>query len=100
MMWSTKLFEFIDKQDKDIFKLTVCVASQITSPTTVYSTLYSGADQSKHQSSAPLAFVWGIHRWVVHSSHKGSVTRKMFLFDGAIMDVIDFLDTLNIKIRQ
>ena len=38
------------------------MASQITSLTIVYSTVYSGADQSKHQSSAPLAFVWGIHR--------------------------------------
>ena len=34
-------------------------ASQITSLTIVYSTVYSGADQSKHQSSASLAFVWG-----------------------------------------
>ena len=38
------------------------IASQITSLTTVYSTVYSGADQRKHQSSASLAFVWGIHR--------------------------------------
>ena len=36
--------------------------SQITSFTIVYSTVYSGADQTKHQSSAPLAFVRGIHR--------------------------------------
>ena len=36
------------------------MASQITSLTIVYSTVYSGADQSKHQSSASLAFVWGI----------------------------------------
>ena len=35
------------------------VASQITSLTIVYSTVYSGADQNKHQSSASLAFVWG-----------------------------------------
>ena len=33
------------------------VASQITSLTIVYSAVYSGADQSKHQSSASLAFV-------------------------------------------
>ena len=33
------------------------VASQITSFTIVYSTVYSGADQTKHQSSASLAFV-------------------------------------------
>ena len=35
------------------------MASQITSLTIVYSTLYSGADQRKHQSSTSLAFVWG-----------------------------------------
>ena len=34
------------------------VASQITSLTIVYSTVYSDADQRKHQSSASLAFVW------------------------------------------
>ena len=39
------------------------MASQITSPTIVCSTVYSGADQRKHQSSASLAFVQGIHRW-------------------------------------
>ena len=33
------------------------VAFQITSLTIVYSTVYSGADQRKHQSSASLAFV-------------------------------------------
>ena len=38
------------------------MASQITSLTVVYSTIYSGADQRKHQSSAQLAFVRGIHR--------------------------------------
>ena len=27
----------------------------------VYSTVYSGTDQRKHQSSASLAFLWGIH---------------------------------------
>ena len=35
------------------------VACQITSLTIVYSTVYSGADQRKHQSSASLAFVPG-----------------------------------------
>ena len=38
------------------------IASQITSLTIVYSIVYSGADQRKHQSSASLAFVWGIPR--------------------------------------
>ena len=40
------------------------MASQITSLTIVCSIVYSGADQRKHQSSALLAFVWGIHRWI------------------------------------
>ena len=61
------------------------IASQITSLTIVYSTVYSGADQSKHQSSASLAFVWGIHRGPVNSTHKWPVTRKMFPFDDVIM---------------
>ena len=62
------------------------IASQITSLTIVYSTIYSGTDQGKHQSSASLAFVRGIHRWpVVNSPHKWPVTRKMFPFDDVIM---------------
>ena len=61
------------------------IASQITSLTIVYSTVYSGADQSKHQSSASLAFVWGIHRGPLNSPHKWPVTRKMFPFDDVIM---------------
>ena len=50
-----------------------------------YSTVYSGADQRKHQSSPSLAFVWGIHRWSVNSPHKWPVKRKMFPFDDIIM---------------
>ena len=61
------------------------IASQITSLTIVYSTVYSGADQSKHQSSASLAFVWGIHRGPGNSPHKWPVTRKMFPFDDVIV---------------
>ena len=53
--------------------------------TIVYSTVYSGADQRKHQSSASLAFVREIHRWLVNSPHKGPVTWKMFSFDDVIM---------------
>ena len=36
--------------------------SQITSLTIIYSAFYSGVGQRKHQSSASLAFVRGIHR--------------------------------------
>ena len=61
------------------------MASQITSLTIVYPTVYSGADQRKHQSSASLAFVRGIHRWPVNSPHKCPATRKMFPFDDVIM---------------
>ena len=41
-------------------------ASQITSLTIVYSTVYLGADQRKYQSSASLAFVLGSprDRWI------------------------------------
>ena len=39
------------------------MTSQITSLTIAYSTIYSGADQRKHQSYASLAFVRGIHWW-------------------------------------
>ena len=61
------------------------MASQITSLTIVYSTVYSGADQRKHQSSASLAFVRGIHRGPVNSTHKWPVTQKTFPFDDVIM---------------
>ena len=52
---SDKLYHYIDV-------IMTTIASQITSLTVVYSTVYSDADQRKHQSSASLAFVWGIHR--------------------------------------
>ena len=61
------------------------IASRITSLTVDYSTVYSDADQRKHQSSVSLAFVRGIHRWPVDSPHKWPVTRKMFLFYDVIM---------------
>ena len=53
------------------------MASQITSLTIVYSTVYWG--------SASLAFVRGIHWWPVNSPHEWPVTRKMFPFDDVIM---------------
>ena len=61
------------------------MTSQITSLMIVYSTVYSGADQRKHQSSVSLAFVRVIHRW----PHKGPITRKMFPFYDVIMYIDD-----------
>ena len=52
------------------------MASQITSLTIVYSTVYSGTDQRKLLVSALHAFVMGIYRSPVNSPHEGPVTRK------------------------
>ena len=64
------------------------MVSQITSLTIVYSTIYSDSDQRKHQSSTSLAFVWGIHRWLVNSPHKWPVMQKKFPFDDIIMNLM------------
>ena len=68
------------------------IASQITSLTIVYPIVYSDADQWKHQSSASLAFVRGIHRGPVKSPHKWPVTRKMFSFDDVIVDMLHVME--------
>ena len=54
------------------------MVSQTTSFAVVYSIVYSGADQRKHQSSASLAFVRGIHRdrWIPCT--KGQYRGKCF----------------------
>ena len=51
------------------------LASEITIAD-VCSTVCSGWDQRKHQSSASMAYVAGIHQWPVDSPHKRPVTRK------------------------
>ena len=61
------------------------IASQITSLTIVYSTVYSGTNQRKHQSSASLAFVRGIHG---EFPAQRPETRKMFPVDDVIMSVL------------
>ena len=75
------------------------IASQITSLTIVYSSVYSDADQRKHQSSASLAFVWGILRGLMNSPHKGPVTWKMFPFDDVIMIEIIAFDPDSLRIK-
>ena len=77
------------------------MASQITSLTIVYSTVYSGADQRKHQSSASLAFVRGIHRLPVNSLHKGPVTWEIFPFDDVFMNLhVTLHNAINVNIRS
>ena len=65
------------------------MASQITSLMVVYSIVYSEADQRKHQSSASLAFVWGIHRdrWIPRT--KGQLRGKCFylMTSSCLMDI-------------
>ena len=84
LYWST--YREVFHHYNDVIMSTI--ASQITSLTIVYSTVCSGTDQRKHQSSASLAFVRVIHRGPVNSPHKGPVTRKMFPFDDVIMTVV------------
>ena len=71
------------KHYSDVIKSTM--TSQITSVSIICSTGCTGADQRKHQSSASLAFVRGIHLSQADSPHKGPVTRKMFPCDDFIM---------------
>ena len=74
--WYIALCETIgyNKHYKKIDVIVSVTVSQTASHTIVYLTVYSGADQKKHQSSTSLVSV-----------HKCPVTRKMFLFDDVIM---------------
>ena len=72
------------------------MASQITSLTIVYSTVYSRRRSKKRQSSASLAFVTGIHRRPVNSPHNRPVTRKMSSFDDVIMRTFDNIFQINL----
>ena len=57
VIWSTKV---VGNHYCDV--IMGAMASQITSLKIVYTAVYSGADQRKHQKPASLAFVRGIHR--------------------------------------
>ena len=82
-------FQWKPNQNTTLFQYNAVMmstmASQITSLTIVYPTVYSDADQRKHQSSGSLAFVRGIHWWPLNSTHKRPVMWKMFPFDDIIM---------------
>ena len=76
------------------------IASQITSLMSVYSTVYSDADQSKHQSSESLAFVWGIHRdrWILRT--KGQLRGKCFHLMTSSCSAITFFDNFARSTRK
>ena len=76
------------------------IASQINSLTIVHLTVYSDADQRKHQRSTSLAFLRGIHRGPVNSAHKWPVTRKMFPFDDVIMKRTKLNQTKTLKTKH
>ena len=83
MIATQMLFEIqVIQADGEIMHYTdvimTTMTSEITSLTVVYSTVYSDADQRKHQSSASLAFLWGIHRdrWMPRT--KGQLRGKYF----------------------
>ena len=63
-LMSTETSEAISQIAKNHYNNVImgAIGSLITSLTIVYSTVYSDADQRKHQSPASLAFVWGIDR--------------------------------------
>ena len=64
------------------------MASQISSLTAVYSTVYSDADQKKTSKLRVTDLCVGNSPGPVNSSHKGPVTREMFPFDDVIMIVV------------
>ena len=52
------------------------MASPITTLRIVYSIVYLGTDQRKHQSSASIAFVKGIHPWPVNSPAQRAINAE------------------------
>ena len=61
------------------------MTSQVTSLTIVYSTVYSGADQRKHQFHVT-GFCAENSLMAGELPAQGPVTRKMFPFDNVIMN--------------
>ena len=95
-IWAGGAGEKNDQHYNDI--IMTAMPPQITSVSIVCATVCSGGDQRKYQNSASLAFVRGIHRWLVNSLPKGPVTWKMFPFDDTIMSIMHFLNMIYICI--
>ena len=88
IIWQLRFYkhEYVGHTKSKILYMSLChysdvimgvIASEIASLKIFCSTVYTGTDQRKHQSSASLAFVRGIHRWPVNSSHKWPVTQTI-----------------------
>ena len=76
------------------------MASQITSLTIVYSTVYSGVDERKHQSSSSLAFVRENSPVIDVLPAQRASNWKMFQFDEVIMILEQLLDLTNQMQKQ
>ena len=97
MIWISNYIHYTDV-------IMTMMVSQITSLAVVYSTVYSDANQRKHQSSASLALVWGIHRdrWIprTQSQLRGKYFHLMtsschsFIWGVIIHRWLDFNDDL------
>ena len=80
-----RLRHFLSQKLWDFHKNTrLCVENECCCPRTVNI-------KGKHQRSASLAFVQGIHWGPVNFPHKGPVTRKMFPFDDVSMPIEYFM---------
>ena len=71
-------------------------ASQIIDMSLLGSTICSGMDQRKHKRSASLAFVRGIHQWLVDSPHKGPITWKMSWWCHHAISAYDGMSTVHV----
>ena len=71
------------------------MASGITDVSVVCSPICSREDQRKHQSSASLAFIRGIHRWPVDSLYKWPPMRSCF----HLMTLSWFSETAKLVLR-
>ena len=83
--WSCRHFSpqnYLHHYSDVIMSAMVC---QVIGVSIVCSTVSSRAEQRKHQSPTPLAFVRGIHRWPANSQHKGPLTQKVIPFDDVII---------------
>ena len=102
--WTTRVF--IQHYSDVTISAMVSQITGVNGIAGICSSVCSGADKIKHQSTASLAFVKGIHHWPVNCPPKGPVKRKMFPFGDVIMQwslsksylQIDWSDVENVSV--